>query len=38
VLEAIAERLRLDVLREVPAFGRLENDLRAALQGLRYVV
>ncbi len=36
-LEAIAERARLDYLRQVPAFLRLENDLREALQGLRFI-
>jgi hypothetical protein len=36
-LEAIAERVELDHLRQLPAFRRLEDDLRDALRDLRYV-
>ncbi len=36
-LEAIAERVRLERLRLVPAFARLEADLRSALEELRYL-
>jgi hypothetical protein len=35
-LDVIGERVRLDRLREVPAFQRLEQDLRAALLALGY--
>lgn len=36
-LEAIAERVRLEQLRLLPAFARLEEDLRGVLQELRYL-
>jgi hypothetical protein len=36
-LEAIAERVRLDRLRQVPAFARLEADLRTVLGELHYL-
>jgi hypothetical protein len=36
-LEAIAERVGLERLRQVPGFRRLEDDLRGALRELRYV-
>ena len=36
-LDVIGERVRLDRLREVPAFQRLEHDLRAALFTFGYL-